>query len=85
MTGPMLRLRLWAVPYLMATFGIEHPPHGIVSFIFIGWAVGAPLAGLLSDRVRARKAVMVGGALLSTVSFFVLLKVPACRSPCSAR
>ena len=78
MTGPMLAFGgLWAVPYLMATYGIERSAAaGIVSFIFIGWAVGAPLAGLLSDRVRARKAVMVGGALLSTVSFFVLAQSP---------
>jgi MFS family permease len=78
MTGPMLAFGgLWAVPYLMAAYGIERSAAaGILSFIFIGWAVGAPLAGLLSDRVRARKPVMVGGALLSTASFFVLVQVP---------
>ncbi len=39
--------------------------------------MGAPLAGLLSDRARARKKVMVAGAVGSTLSFFVLIQVPA--------
>ncbi len=78
MTGPMLAFgALWAVPYLMTVYGIERSAAaGIISFIFIGWAVGAPLAGLLSDRARARKPVMVAGALASTVSFVALIQIP---------
>jgi MFS family permease len=79
MTGPMLAFgALWAVPYLTTVYGIERSAAaGIISFIFIGWAVGAPLAGLLSDRARARKKVMVAGAVGSMLSFFVLIQVPA--------
>jgi MFS family permease len=78
MTGPMLAFGgLWAVPYLMTVYGIERSAAaGIISFIFVGWAVGAPLAGLLSDRMRARKPVMIAGALVSTVSFLALIQVP---------
>lgn len=79
MTGPMLAFgALWAVPYLGTVYGIERSAAaGILSFIFIGWAIGAPLVGYLSDRIGARKPVMVAGALLSTVSFLAVIQFPS--------
>jgi MFS family permease len=42
-----------------------------VSAMFLGWAVGAPLGGYLSDRTGRRAAFLIGGA------FFALLCISA--------
>src|SRR5262249_35429508 len=65
MTAPMLAFAaLWAVPYLTTLHGIDRAAAaGVVSFMFAGWAVGAPLMGWLSDRIGARRPVMIFGAL----------------------
>lgn len=40
--------------------------------IFIGWGIGGPLAGYLSDKMGQRKPLMIGSAL---VSFFIVLAI----------
>lgn len=76
-TAPMLAYGgLWGVPYLMAEHGLSKPAAAAsVSLVLVGWAVGGPLLGWLSDRLRRRKAPMVAGAALSLVSFAALVYI----------
>lgn len=61
---------LWGVPYLMTYADISHTNAAhVVSFTFIGFAIGAPFMGYISDRIRSRKKVMFYG----TISAFVLI------------
>lgn len=54
---------LWAVPYLMQVHGMSRAEAAdLTTLIFISWAVGAPLVGGLSDRLRTRRKLMVAGA-----------------------
>ena len=49
---------------------------GVTSMVFIGWGVGAPVIGLLSDRIRRRKLPFVLGMTLTALGMAGLAWVP---------
>lgn len=56
---------LWGVPFLEAAHHVSKVvAAAAVSMIFIGWTVGAPLAGWWSDKMKLRKRPMVLGAVV---------------------
>ena len=65
---------LWGTLYLSERFGIsaKHAA-AMVSFIYIGVAVGAPTAMWLSDHFKSRKKVMVASAVTYFLTFLVIL------------
>ncbi len=76
MSGPMLALGgLWGVPFLAGAYGLDRPTSAIyTSLSLLGWAVGAPLSGWLSDRIGSRKLPLVVGTaancgLLGLIAF----------------
>lgn len=78
MSGFMLGFGgLWGIPYMMTRYGIDRPEAGIyVSTVFLGWAVGAPLSGWLSDHLNLRKAPVVWAAFFNLVVVSILFLVP---------
>jgi len=69
---------LWGVPYLMLRYGIERPTAAfITSLVLLGWAVGAPFAGWISDHIGRRKLPMVIAAVLNLCLICFLLYGPA--------
>jgi len=67
MSGPMLTFGgLWATPYLMQTYSMQSTKAAsLVSLLFIGWAIGAPFFGWLSDRIQMRKKLLnIGSGIL---------------------
>jgi MFS family permease len=83
MTGPLLAFgSLWGVPYLMTAYGLERAPAaGLVSAVFIGWAVGAPATGWLSDAIGYRKRPLVAAASINCLLIGLLVFVPALPLP----
>ncbi len=83
MTGPMLAFAgLWGVPWLTTHYGAERAAAAAtLSMMFVGWAIGAPLLGALSDRWRRRKPVMAGGATLAAVALAAVFYVPGLSLP----
>ena len=68
---------LWGVPF------IQHAEHSTtraaafaVGMIFIGWGIGGPLAGWLSDRIGRRIPVMIGSAILGWILTTSVLYMP---------
>lgn len=50
---------LWGVPYLVNVFDVTRDSAAAtVSLIFVGWAVGSPTFGFLSDYLNQRNAFM---------------------------
>jgi MFS family permease len=78
MSGPMLAFGgLWGVPYMTLRYGLDRPDAAFcTSLLFIGWAVGAPLAGWLSDHLGRRKAPLLLAASLPLLSMVVLFFGP---------
>ncbi len=77
-TGPLLGFAsLWGVPYLVLTQGLDRTAAaGVTSTVFIGWGVGAPVIGLLSDRIGRRKLPFVLGLALTAVAMAALAWSP---------
>ncbi len=78
MSGPMLVLGgLWGTPYMMAAYDLGRPEAAfLVSLLLLGWAVGAPAGGWLSDRIGKRRPILICGSALVCVSLTVLIFVP---------
>lgn len=68
---------LWGIPYLQTAYGFPREvATGAISMIFLGWAVGAPLAGLISDRTGKRCLPIIVGALISSLLSIILIYFP---------
>ena len=68
---------LWGVPYLIAKYDLTRPEAAFfASFVFMGWAIGAPFGGWLSDFVKRRKLPLVLSSLVHTILLIVLFMVP---------
>jgi predicted MFS family arabinose efflux permease len=78
MTGTMLSFAgLWAVPWLESVYGFGRAPAAaLCSTMFLGWAVGSPLIGWLSDRARRRKPFQVGCGSGMLATLLALLYAP---------
>lgn len=77
-TGPLLGFAgLWGVPYLVLTQGVDRTTAaGVTSMVFIGWGVGAPVIGWLSDRIGRRKLPFVLGLMLTAIAMAGLAWAP---------
>jgi len=68
---------LWGVSFAQEAYGIsKNFAAQAVSLIFIGFAIGAPTLGWLSDRIGLRKPVMFWGTLLAFISLTLVIYVP---------
>lgn len=71
---------LWGVPYLMQRYEMSRSfTAGLISLTFVGFAIGSPLAGWISDRICRRKPIMIIGTTMSllTLSIVIYLPIPA--------
>ena len=78
LSGPMLTLGgLWGTPYLIVAYDLARPHAAfLMSLLLFGWAVGAPAAGWLSDRLGRRKPILIVGSIIVCVMLFLLIFIP---------
>ncbi|MGC1183046.1 MFS transporter [Legionella sp.] len=68
---------LWGKTYLQQVHHLTKVEAAqTVSAVFLGWAVGAPIAGYLSDRTGKRLLPLVIGAILSLICISLVLYCP---------
>ena len=61
---------LWAVPYLQEVRHLSATAAAsIASVVFMGWVVGGPVMGLVSDMLSRRRLIITVG---SVVAFFII-------------
>ncbi|MDQ2994160.1 MAG: MFS transporter [Pseudomonadota bacterium] len=67
----------WGTTYVQHNNGLSKVVAAqAISCIFLGWTIGGPLAGMLSDRIKRRKPVMYISALLSLITMSAALYIP---------
>jgi len=79
MAAPFLSYAgLWGVPHQMQLHGLErYEAAAVNSLMLIGWALGAPAGGWISDRLGRRRMPMAASAALSLVGWLILLYTPS--------
>jgi len=82
-SAPLLAFAsLWGVPFLEIAYGLPRVHAAtLTSIIFIGWGVGAPAIGWLSDRIGLRKPPLVAGLLLEAAALAAVVYVPGLPVP----
>ena len=82
-TGPVLAFGgLWGVPFLTTHYGLSTADAALLtSLMLVAWAVGSPLAGGLSDRLRLRRAPVLAGGMACVGMWAVLIYVPGLPYP----
>lgn len=68
---------LWGVPFLKTAYQLSSNDAAFaISFIFIGFALGAPFWGWLSDFIKRRKPVLFAGTFLGLICLLELIYLP---------
>ena len=59
---------VWGPSFIHRAYAITRQhASDINSMIFLGWAVGGPLAGVLSDYCHKRKLILFGGSIIAAI------------------
>lgn len=68
---------LWGVPFLEAKYHLELDMAATLSsLIFVGWIIGSPAWGLISDKIALRKPPMFIGALVAFICLSAVIYFP---------
>ncbi len=78
MTAPFLAYAgLWGVTHQMRLYDLDRvAAAGSNSLMLVGWAVGAPAGGWISDRLGRRRLPMTAAAALTLLGWLILLYTP---------
>ena len=72
---------VWGIPYLIRVYGLSNVSAATaISFVFLGWAIGSPLVGWISDKMGNRRYPIILGALLGSVLFSLIIYFPSMSS-----
>ena len=68
---------LWGISYLRHAHGLARADANLCnSILFLGFTIGAPLMGYISDKIKRRKLPMFLGAISAGILMVVILYVP---------
>jgi MFS family permease len=68
---------LWGIPYLRHAHNMSAHGAGLAnSLLFLGFTIGAPLMGYISDRMARRKFPMFLGAMGAGIIMLIILYMP---------
>lgn len=68
---------LWGIPYLKHAHGLTQSGADFAnSILFLGFTLGAPLMGYISDKIKRRKPPMLLGAAGAAIIMMIVLYIP---------
>lgn len=62
--------QLWGIPFFIEAhhFSVEQAAW-LNSLVMLGWVIGAPLSGLIADKIHSRKTVIIIGCIAILILF----------------
>lgn len=66
----------WSVSFFIASGLSEQLAVTASSMVFLGFGVGAPIWGILSDVIFSRKIPLMLGSIISAILIFIILYIP---------
>jgi len=73
---------LWGPTYFKQAYHLtSDKAAAVVSMIFLGWAIGGPIVGWISDRIKQRRLPMTVGSVVAAVLISIVLYVPNVSLP----
>ena len=67
---------LWGVPYLKQAKGYSsQEAAALISLVFLGWAIGGPIMGYISDHLNNRRMPLWMGSLLGSLTIGAIIYV----------
>lgn len=68
---------LWGVEFIMKSLSVSRKAAATsVSFLYMGWMIGAPFSGIISDRIRSRKKMLQWSTFWCTLLFLSFAYIP---------
>ncbi|MCW5588589.1 MAG: MFS transporter [Legionellales bacterium] len=68
---------MWGIPYLTyAKHLSNNSASSVMSLVFVGWLMGCPVAGWLSDRLKQRRLIFMFTGITTGISFLLLFFIP---------
>lgn len=68
---------LWGIPYLKAAQGLTNQQAAVsVSMVFLGWTLGGPFVGWVSDAISRRLLPVIIGSMGGAITISLLLFFP---------
>ena len=65
---------LWGVPWLSNVYGYSTvEAAGIISMLFVGWAIFSPICGWASDRMSRRNIILIAGSIVALIALATLV------------
>jgi MFS family permease len=60
---------VWGIPFVHQAYSVSLDLAArAVSITFFGWIIGGPLMGIISDKIRRRRPVLMIGSILAAIS-----------------
>jgi sugar phosphate permease len=74
--APLTFAGLWGVPFLTTHYGYSTATAAsMTSLVLVAWALGGPVLGALSDRMRERQPIYLVGAATAFIGWIVVVFV----------
>lgn len=65
---------LWGIKFLQAVYNLDAKNASLAcSMVFLGWLIGGPFSGWISDHVMSRKKPLIVGGFLSAVVITIVI------------
>ena len=69
---------LWGIPFLKGVYHLNADQAAFSnSLVFLGWLVGAPLTGWISDKMRNRRLPLLFGCIVSVIAVAWIIYFPS--------
>ncbi len=75
MMPTMVFAELWGGEYVQQVYGLDKDLSiQLVTMVLLGWAIGGPITGMISDKLNNRRMPLIAGSLLAAVVMFFFIQ-----------